>query len=330
MQADRLLYRRFGEPRDVLELERRTLPAPQAGELLVRLAARPINPSDLIPIRGAYAHRIPLPGVPGYEGVGRVEAVGPGVPASWLGKRVLPLRGEGTWQQFAVAPAEWAVEVPDSLDDDTAAQLYINPVTAFLLCTEIAPSHPGDWWVVNAGGSAIGRVLAQLSSVFGYRLIAVTRSGVHTASLLALGAEHVLDASDAAMGPLPERVQDLTGGRGAAVAIDSVGGPAGLELLACTRPGGTMLGIGLLSGSPLNLSAAAAQADVRFGLFHLRHWLQDVTPARWHAAFERIVGLLNAGQLRLSPISGRYPLEVYREAIEAAERSGGAGKILLV
>lgn len=101
------------------------------------MLARPINPSDLIPIRGSYAHRISLPNIPGYEGVGIVEEVGPLVSKNLIGKRVLPLLGEGTWQEFVKTSAEYAVCIPDTIDDFTAAQLYINPVTAWVVCTEV-------------------------------------------------------------------------------------------------------------------------------------------------------------------------------------------------
>src|SRR5699024_12403449 len=104
--------------------------------MLVRMIARPVNPSDLIPIRGAYAHRIALPHIPGYEGVGVVEKVGSAVSQSLVGQRGLPLRGEGTWQEYVQSPVKYAVPVPDSIDDFTAAQMYINPLTAWIICTE--------------------------------------------------------------------------------------------------------------------------------------------------------------------------------------------------
>jgi NADPH:quinone reductase-like Zn-dependent oxidoreductase len=117
----------FGSPKDVLKIEYKKIEPPKDNEVLVRMLARPINPSDLIPIRGSYSHRISLPNIPGYEGVGIVEDVGPLAPPNLIGKRVLPLRGEGTWQEFVRTSAEFAVPIPDSIDDFTASQMYINP-----------------------------------------------------------------------------------------------------------------------------------------------------------------------------------------------------------
>jgi len=85
-----------------------------------------------------------------------------------IGKRVLPLRGEGTWQQFVKVPADLAVCIPDFIDDDTASQLYINPLTAWLICTEVLNLGVGDVLLVNACGSSIGRIFAQLSKVLGF------------------------------------------------------------------------------------------------------------------------------------------------------------------
>ncbi|PEK03108.1 hypothetical protein CN690_08830 [Bacillus wiedmannii] len=92
-------FHEFGNPKEVLQVEYKNIEPLKNDELLVRMLVRPINPSDLIPITGAYAHRIPLPNIPGYEGIGIVEDVGAGVTRDLIGKRVLPLRGEGTWQE---------------------------------------------------------------------------------------------------------------------------------------------------------------------------------------------------------------------------------------
>src|SRR5690625_5998090 len=100
---------KFGSPANVLKVEYRSVEPPNDNEVIVRMLARPINPSDLIPISGAYSHRISLPYIPGYEGVGIVEEVGPLVSKNLICKRVLPLRGEGTWLELVKILAEFAV-----------------------------------------------------------------------------------------------------------------------------------------------------------------------------------------------------------------------------
>src|SRR5699024_2063214 len=189
MEGKYIVFHEFGSPENVLQIERKKVIQPSKNEVLVRMLARPINPSDLIPIRGSYSHRIKLPNIPGYEGVGVVVAVGVGVSKQLIGKRVLPLRGEGTWQQYVRASVDWAVVIPDTIDNITAAQMYINPLTALVDCTEVLQLKRDDVLVVNACGSSIGRIIAQLVKVIGFRLIAVTRNDHHTTDLLNLGAD---------------------------------------------------------------------------------------------------------------------------------------------
>ena len=124
-----LFYRKFGLPEQVLTLEYANKSSLKENCVRVQMLYAPINASDLIPITGAYQHRITLPQIAGYEGVGKVIEA----PLSYqhlIGKRVLPLRGGGTWQSFVDLPAEFAIEVPDSISDITAARAYINPVAA--------------------------------------------------------------------------------------------------------------------------------------------------------------------------------------------------------
>lgn len=268
MRGTCIQFHKFGNPKDVLQVEYKNIEPLKDNEVLVRMLVRPINPSDLIPVSGAYSHRIPLPNIPGYEGVGIVEDVGASVSRDLIGKRVLPLRGEGTWQEFVTTSADFVVPIPDSIDDFTAAQMYINPLTAWVTCTETLNLKQNDVLLVNACGSAIGHLFAQLSQILNFRLIAVTRNNKHTEKLLQLGAEYVIDTSTA---PLYETVMELTNGLGADAAIDSIGGPDGNELAFSLRPNGRFLTIGLLSGIQVNWAEIVTKAKVHANIFHLRH-----------------------------------------------------------
>ncbi|MGF2526160.1 alcohol dehydrogenase catalytic domain-containing protein, partial [Ralstonia pseudosolanacearum] len=126
MRRQSLIYRSFGNPLETLNLETYEVPLLSENCLRVRMLCAPVNPSDLIPISGAYSHRIQLPAVAGYEGVGCVIGA-PQKYASLIGKRVLPLRGEGTWQTTLECDPALAVHVPDAISDAVAARAYINP-----------------------------------------------------------------------------------------------------------------------------------------------------------------------------------------------------------
>lgn len=321
-----LRYTEFGNPHEVLKLEQRVGLPLHHNDILVRMILSPINPSDLIPIRGAYKHRIQLPAIPGYEGVGVVEEIGSSVPTSLLGKKVLPLRGEGTWQQYVKTKAKFAVRVPDGLDDETASQIYINPVAAWLVCTDELRLQSDDVLIVNACGSAIGRIFAQFSKVFGYRLIAVVRNNIHTQELQSLGAWAVINTSTES---LVNRVKELTYGKGATAGVDSIGGQDGHDLIDCIRTGGTVLSIGLLSGIQMNWSRIhQKRPDVTVKPYWLRRWIEGVSDARWHATFDDIFQLVMDKKLKIHSERQRFSLMEYKKAINEAEQRGYKGKVL--
>lgn len=316
LKAKSIKLYEFGNPLEVLKFENKTIKPPQEQEILVRMLARPINPSDLLPIWGKYAHRISLPTIPGYEGVGIVEDVGPSVSQNLIGKRVLPLRGDGTWQEIVQTRAEFAVPIPDSIDDFTAAQMYINPMTAWVTCTEVLKLRPNDVLLVNACGSTIGHIFAQLAKMIGFQLISVTRNNKHTNDLLQLGASSVIDSSVTA---LYETVMEITNGKGADAAIDSIGGVAGNDLAFCVKPEGEFLAIGLLSGIQVNWQSIVKEANVRANMFHLRHWNKQVSVEKWQDTFHQLINLVNSGMLKMMAVDSHYDLLDIQKAIKVVE-----------
>jgi NADPH:quinone reductase-like Zn-dependent oxidoreductase len=327
LEAKCIKFYEFGSPRDVLSVGYKTIEPPKDNEVLIRMLARPINPSDLIPIRGSYAHRISLPNIPGYEGVGIVEEVGPLVSKNLIGKRVLPLRGEGTWQEFVKTSAEYAVCIPDTIDDFTASQMYINPITAWVVCTEVLKLKPDDVLLVNACGSAIGHIFAQLSKILGFRLIAVTRNNKYTEDLLQLGASYVIDTSKAS---LYETVLELTNGMGTDAAIDSVGGSSGNDLAFSVRPNGNFITIGLLSGKQVNWADIVNKAKVNANIFHLRNWNKSVSADKWQETFNHLIMLVADKKLRLMMVDSKYDLSDVKKAVDVVESSKKTkGKVFL-
>ncbi|KYG91871.1 zinc-dependent alcohol dehydrogenase family protein [Metasolibacillus sp. FSL H7-0170] len=328
MNRKYISFKKFGSPEDVLVVDETMIQPLASDEVLVRMLARPINPSDLIPIRGSYAHRISLPAIPGYEGVGIVEKVGASACKSLIGKRVLPLRGEGTWQEYVKAPANLAIPVPHTIDNFTAAQMYINPITAWVICTEILMLKPTDVLLVNACGSAIGHIFAQLSKVLGFRLIAITRSNTYTEQLLKLGASHVINTTE---NSLQETVMTLTNGAGANAAIDSIGGSPGTELAFCLRPQSQFLTIGLLSGIQVDWAKIAKEAQVNAKIFHLRHWNKSISVAHWQNTFQQITALIERQQLTLMPAVAEFNLINVKEAVHYVETvQNRMGKVFLI
>lgn len=279
-----LIYESFGQPHQVLKLQERRHPSLQDQELLVKMLYAPVNPSDLLPITGAYAHRISLPALAGYEGVGLVVGVGTALSENLIGKRVLPLEGEGTWQTFVKCPITHAFFVPDSLDSLSASQLYINPLTAWILCTEVLTLMPGQKLAVNAAGSSLGQLFAQLSQILGFDFVAITRHHEKHKILKERGAY--------------ELRTDLTGLQVDA-AIDCVGGQAGTDLAACVRQGGKFQAVGLLSGKQIDWGNLA-KLPIEAGIFHLRHWNAQLSPEEWQDRMKLLAKFVVDGRLLIN------------------------------
>jgi NADPH:quinone reductase-like Zn-dependent oxidoreductase len=250
-----LVFGRHGDPAEVLELVQVPDPVPARGQVRVRVYARPINPSDLLYIEGRYG-RVPdrFPAVAGFEAVGVIDAVGPGVELA-IGTRAA-VSAPGTWQEYALAEPEDLLPVPDSLPDVIACQTTVNPCTAVLLLREMSLA-PGSWIALSAAGSAVARMVLVLAHRAGLRCVCAVRGRHHHPDLLALGADLVIDTDDRPLADtLRERVPD-----GVDVVLDAVGGEIGSHLVRTVRPGGQVLSYGLLSGHPFHVDPARLVFD---------------------------------------------------------------------
>lgn len=295
-----LWFRAFGPPADTLALESLPLAAPRAGTVRVRMALAPVNPSDLIPITGAYRHRVRPPLVAGYEGVGRTED----------GRRVLPLRGDGTWQEVVDADPAWLVPVPDAVSDDIAARAYINPLAAYLMLQRWPAT--GRRVLVTAAGSACAGLLA----CWAWEAGATAVAGVHRA-----GSRH--EALRRA-GIDPVTIDDTAGiaaaARQADVVFDAVGGGVAETILAAMRPGADFVSYGLLSGAGFRPPAGGAT----WHRFHMREHI-DVPPDVWQSWFRALwPRLLRAGQP-----AAVFPLADWRAALALFDASGRTVKPVL-
>src|SRR3712207_6639926 len=145
----------FGNPSELLRVEDVAEPEPGANQVLVRMRVRPINPSDLLTVRGFYGSLPTLPATPRLEGMGEVAAVGEGVRNFRVGQRVIPLGIAGTWQEYLLAESTQLLPVPDSISNQTAAQFVVNPLTAWIMTVEELALQPQEWLLQTAAGSTL-------------------------------------------------------------------------------------------------------------------------------------------------------------------------------
>jgi NADPH:quinone reductase-like Zn-dependent oxidoreductase len=317
----------FGEPAEVLSLEELPMPQPGPDQALVRMRARPINPSDLFAIRGQYGVLPRLPATPGMEGAGVVEAVGENVTTLKVGQQVVPFGGGGTWQEYLVTGADMLLPLPPGLSDQQAAMVMANPTSAWLMLHEVLRVEPGAWVLQNAANSAVGHFVIQLSRRAGFRTINVVRRRDVIEELLAIGADEVICEADE---DVVARVRELTGGKGVRYALDSVAGASGSRLAQALGPGGTMVVFGAISGQPLTVDPGALLfrgAAVRG--WWLVHWFRIASPAQKAELFGALIPLIADGTLQ-APVAAEYDLAEFKRAVVEADGSERKGKILLV
>ena len=331
---DALIFRETGEPKSVLKLAEIPTPPLATGEALVRVLLSPINPSDLHMVRGRYGYQPELPASPGAEGVGIVEAVGPGVQRPIVGTRVVFVDTWNTWRQQIVCPVDKLVPVPGGLDDSAAATSYINPLTAWALTRSAHNLKEGDWLLQTAAASSVGKLVLQLAQQYRFKTINVIRRREQETIVRNLGGNEVICTADE---DLRARLQELTAGKGVERAIDCVAGDLGAEIARNLAPAGTMLVYGALSShrqtDPAKFTMPLFAPRLIYSTATVRgwwlpRWVSSQPLAEVRAATSDLLTMLSNGALT-PPAVVRYSLKDFQEAVRLADGEAGQQKVLL-
>jgi NADPH:quinone reductase len=322
-----IVCERWGEPEEVLQVREVAEPVPGRGEVRVRMIACPINPSDLLMVRGQYGRQPSLPATPGFEGVGIVESGSGLLARRVMGRRVAVLNSNsGNWKEHVVLPARQAVPVPKELSDEQAATFFVNPATALLLTRYVLQVPAGAWLLQTAASSALGRMIIRLGQRFGFRTLNVVRRREQAEELLRLGGTAAIATSDE---PLEERVAALTGGDGVRYALDAVGGAIGSEVVRVLSRGGRLIVYGTLAGEPLNVDPRTLMVgQKRIEGFWLSEWVRAQKPWTMLWLFRQIGKLLREGVL-VSDVGKSFALTDIHAAVRQASQPGRQGKVLL-
>jgi NADPH:quinone reductase-like Zn-dependent oxidoreductase len=325
------IFDRFGAPEEVLHVREVPLPEPGRGQVRVRMIASPLNPSDLLVVRGEYGKLPTLPATPGFEGVGVVDQSGGGLLALVRGlkpgKRVAVLgAGGGNWAEYVVVPARAAVPLPDDIPDEQAATFFVNPASAVVMTRHVLNVPPGEWLLQTAAGSALGRMVIRLGKHVGFRTINVVRRREQAEELQRAGADAVINTAEES---IPQRVRALTEGRGVKYAIDAVGGETGTGVIQALGAGGRMLVYGTLSREPMTLDPRLLMVGGKsVEGFWLSEWVRGQRPPTMLRLFGTIRGLMRAGVLT-SEVGATFPLDEVQKAAAQAGQPGRQGKVLL-
>lgn len=312
---------------DVLVPVERPVPKPGAGEVLIRVAAAGVNRPDVVQRLGAYP---PPPGVttiPGLEVAGTVIAIGEGVPGELLDQPVCALVAGGGYAEYAVAPAVQCLTVPAAL---TLIEAAAMPETLFTVWTNLFErgyASEGETALVHGGTSGIGTMAISLCNLFGVKVIVTAGSDDKVAASLAHGADHAINYKTE---DFVARVKEITGGRGADVVLDMVGGDYVARNIRCMADDGRHVSIAAQGGMQATVPV--------FEIMRRRLTLTGSTLRARDTAFKGLVAdelarnvwpHVEAGTLK--PVIDRtFPLAEAAEAHRHMESGAHMGKIVLV
>ncbi|MFD0153623.1 zinc-dependent alcohol dehydrogenase family protein [Streptomyces sp. NPDC055721] len=310
-----VLFHETGGP-EVLTVEEVALPDPGPGEVLVRVEAIGLNRAEALFREGTYYYPATLPGSRlGYEAAGVVEAVGAGVTAYAPGDPVMAAANfdfgtYGVHAERVVLPEEYVVARPEGVDAVTAAAVWLTYFTAYGGMVLTGGLRPGDHVVITGASSGVGTAAIQTALRIGAVPIATTRGEGKRKRLLELGAAHVIvtDTED-----VVEEVRRITGGAGADLAFDAIGGPGFARLGDALRPGGTAVVYGFLDPRPIELSMNWPQTT---------HTYANGALARTEEGRRRAAGFIGSG-LRDGSLA-----PVIAETFEGLERIADAHRLM--
>lgn len=300
-------------------------PTPGPGEALVRIKAASVNFPDLLMTRGEYQFKPPLPFTPGLDIAGEVAALGEGVTGLQVGDAVVGGARLGGFAEYAVLSAEALKPKPARLSYPEAAAYGAAYLTAYVALVRRARVEPGEWVLVHGAAGGVGLAAVDLAKALGAKVIAASASDDKLAQVQALYAP---DAVVNVTGGFRERVKEVTGGRGADVIYDPVGGDVFDESVRCIAFDGRLLVIGFTSGRIPNVSVnmplikGFSVMGVRAGEYGRQF------PEKGRENGEAIWKMADEGVIR-PHVHAELPLERWREAFELLSERKVVGKAVI-
>jgi NADPH:quinone reductase-like Zn-dependent oxidoreductase len=320
------LYSALGQVR----VTRKPTPLPGPGQVLVRIAAAPCNPSDLAFMQGLYGVKKPLPAVPGWEGAGTVVASGGGLLANWLkGRRVAcagQSAGDGSWAEYYLADARNCVPLRKAVSIEQGASLIVNPLTAWALMS-IAKQEGHQGIVQTAAAGQVGRMVFHLGRREGLQLIHIVRSREQEALLKSLGVSTILNST---CDGFADQLKETCRQRKATIGFDAVGGELTGLVLNAMPDQATLLVYGGLSYAPASgidgRELIFSRKQIRG--FWLTDWIRSAGILRVFQAALQIQKAIIKGHLA-TEVRRKVDLEEAPEAIRAYFDAMTLGKVLI-
>ena len=321
----KIIIKKFGGP-EVMEWGEEDVPVPGAGEVLIRQTAVGLNFIDVYHRQGLYPMELPF--TPGCEAVGIIEAFGSAVSGFRTGDRVgyFGAAKPGSYAEYRVWPVARLIELPESIDDQTAAGMMLKGATAEYLVRRTYPVRSGDWVLFHAASGGVGSIAVQWLKALGANIIATVGSEEKAELAKAGGASHtILYRTD----DIAEQVREMTGGRGVDVVYDGVGKDTFEASLSSLKPRGLMVSFGNSSGpvpefKPLLLAAKGS-------LYITRPTLKDYYASRedFKEGTAALLKVVFSGDVKIS-VNQTYPLREVAQAHRDLEGRKTTGSSVLL
>lgn len=319
-----IMLREIGGP-DVLHVEEISVAAPAPEEVQLRQTVIGVNFHDTYVRSGLYK-TLSLPGIPGVEAVGVVEAVGDGVTDLKVGDRVgYVTSAYGAYADARVIRADRLIPIPPDLDDRTMGAGLVKALTAFMLLTKVQPLRSGDICLVHAAAGGVGRLLCQWAHHLGADVIGTVGNDHKAVLALDNGCDYVILYNEE---PFPQRVRELTHGRGVNVVYDGVGKDTFSGSLESLAVRGHLVNFGQSSGAvePFAVSRLAEKSNTlsRPLLFH---YIEDQRERQEMA--DQVFGALRTGVISVE-VGAEFPLKDAAAAHRALESRQTMGSTVLI
>jgi NADPH2:quinone reductase len=300
-------------------------PTPGPGQLAIDVRAAGCNFADILMVRGRYQVKPPFPFIPGGEVAGTVREVGEGVDDFALGDRVVAATGVGGFAESAVVDARHSFDLPDAMSFEEGVSLVIVYPTSYAGLVFRADLCEGEDLLVHAAAGRVGLAAVQIGAALGARVIASAGGAEKCEIARRHGAHDIIDYSEE---DLVERVMELTGGKGADVIYDSVGGDVTDRSLKCIAWNGRLLIIGFAGGRIPEIKANRimlkniAVTGLHWGAF------ESKDPERIPIVYEALTELYTAGEIE-PLVYASYALEDVPAALEALGSRKTYGKVIV-
>jgi len=318
---------KYDEIAPVLELREKEIPVPKENEVLIKIHASPINPSDLMFIRGLYGIKKKAPVSAGFEASGVVTAIGKEIKSLKPGMQVSCVAGhnDGAWAEYMVTTEENCLPLIDGISLDEASSFFVNPMTAWAMVTRCQnENHPA--MIQTASASALGKMVVRLCAEKKIPLINIVRKKEQEDALRELGAEYIINSEAP---NFEKELYKISKKLNATYAIDAVAGETAQKVLECMPYAGKIICYGALSEKPISVNAGMMIfQNKKVEGYWLSSWIYALGVEEFQKQAKEAQKYLKT--IFQTKINKKYPLDQFQEGLEYYKTHMTEGKVVFV